>query len=67
MQTLSVVDDCAVAIGASLHEETDGLDAMHRGLMQKVTAWRSAHDAAVRNTSTVLGRIDALIAAIERL
>lgn len=65
MQTLAVGDYRTKPATVCLHDETEGLDALHRGWMQHVAAWRLAHEAAVDNAKNVLARIDALIASLE--
>jgi hypothetical protein len=54
-----------VPIRVNLHEETDGLEAMHRSWTQQVSAWRLAHDIAVESAESILRRTDALIAKLE--
>lgn len=64
MQT-HATGDRVVPIRINLHEETDGLEALHRSWTQQVAAWRLAHDIAVENAESILRRTDDLIAKLE--
>lgn len=66
MQTLATKDTFA-PIGAGLYEQADDLEALHRQWTRQVAAWQSSHEVAVDNATSMLRRIDTLIAAIERL
>ena len=65
MQTVEAREHRAEPVTINLQDETDGLEALHRGLAQHVAAWRLAHEAAVHNSAKILTRMDSLIAAIE--
>ena len=65
MQTHAAGETLSNPTRVSLHEETDGLEALHRGWAQHVAAWRLAHDAAINNATTIVARMDAVIAKLE--
>jgi hypothetical protein len=56
-------DDCE---DMHLLAEATGLEGLHRSLTRRVSAWRLAHGAAAQSGATLLRRMDALIAALER-
>ena len=65
MQTVEGREHRANPVTINLQEETDDLEALHRGWAQHVAAWRLAHEGAAHNTAKILARTDSLIAAIE--
>lgn len=65
MQPHIAAEDHPNLIRVSLEDETNGLEALHRGWTQQVAAWRLAHGAAVENAREILARTDALIARLE--
>ena len=64
MQAHVASDERSPPICAALNE-IDGLEAINRGLGQRVTAWRVAHSSAAGNATSLLARMDALIAKLE--
>ena len=65
MQTHTASERSSSPVLDCLHQESDGLQAMHRGWTQRVAAWRLAHEAAAAKAEGLLARMDALIARLE--
>jgi hypothetical protein len=54
------------AFTQSLDHEAGDLAALHEGLVQHLTSWREAHEAAILRLGAVMARIDAMVERIER-
>jgi len=65
MQTNIASDDRISRICAGLNEETAALEALNRGFSHRVAAWRLAHETTIGHATSLLTRIDALIAKFD--
>lgn len=54
------------AVSVSLEAEASELEALNAGLKRHVIAWRTAHESAVGELTSLLARMDAVIARAER-
>lgn len=50
----------------SLHAEVTELDALNTGLKLHVAAWQAAHITAVSTMTSMLERMDSILARIDR-
>jgi len=50
----------------TLEQEANELEALHKGLVRHLAAWREAHEAAVMRLGAAMARIDAMVERIER-
>jgi uncharacterized membrane protein len=53
-------------LSGTLEQEANELEALHKGLVRHLTAWRDAHEAAIMRLGAAMARIDALVERIER-
>jgi len=62
----STASSIASAHPGNLEAEASELEALNAGLKRHVIAWRSAHDSAVGELTSLLARMDALLERAER-
>lgn len=54
------------ACSGNLEAEASELEALNAGLKRHVMAWRTAHESAVGELTSLLARMDALLERAER-
>ena len=62
----STASPFAPAVSGSLEAEASELEALNAGLKRHDIAWRTAHESAVGELTSLLARMDALIERAER-
>jgi hypothetical protein len=49
-----------------VRQEAVELEGLHKGLVRHLTAWRTAHDAAVAHIAAHMAQTDAILERIQR-